>query len=146
MNKHTAFHASLLLLGAALVFARSPARAQALADPTRPPTVLAAPSAASAAAAPARAASAAPPRAPRLQSVQLPRDGQACALLDGRLVFVNDKVGAATVDAIDARGLTLRHANGRTEKLLLLDAAVVVRALPSTSDPVASLVAGAPKP
>ncbi|MEW6703923.1 MAG: hypothetical protein AB1430_03640 [Pseudomonadota bacterium] len=96
--------------------------AQTLADPTRPPVL-----AAVAASAPVRTASAVPARAPRVQSVQLPREGGASALVDGRLVFVGDRLGGATVVGIDARGVALRGAQGRMEHLPLIDRAIVVQ-------------------
>jgi hypothetical protein len=61
----------------------------------------------------------------RVQSVQLPREGRASALVDNRLVFVGDRLGAGTVTAIDAQGVELKRAEGRSERLRLIDAAIV---------------------
>jgi len=97
-----------------------PGPVSALGDPTRPseralPRVAATPAAAAAAAA-ASAAAVAPVPPPVLQSIHLRRGGEASALVDGRLLRVGDKLGEATITAIDADGLTLRHARG-TERL-----------------------------
>lgn len=99
------------------------------ADPTRPAgtatdgTAPAAPRAARAASAPAAVAA-----APQLQSVQVGSHGQASALVSGRLVQPGDMLGAARIVAIDADGLTLRDAKGRTERLTLLSAAIAKQA------------------
>jgi MSHA biogenesis protein MshK len=134
----------LAWLGAVCLVAAA-AQAQTVADPTRPPTA-----AAPAASAPARAASAPAPQVLRVQSVQLPREGRASALVDNRLVFVGDKLGAGTVAAIDALGVEFKRADGRSERLRLIDAAIVKQAAlapaPSTA-PVASVAtAGGPQP
>jgi hypothetical protein len=111
----------LLLAAAAIGFAQPPA-ASAWADPTRPPGIAAAEASASAPHA-AKAASAPAPAAPRLQSVQV-GGSQASALVDGRIVEVGDALGAKRVAAIDTEGLTLRDANGRSERLSLISAAI----------------------
>jgi hypothetical protein len=133
-------------LAAALLASAVPAGAQNLADPTRPPAAW---GAASAASAPARAASVPAPRPLRVQSVQLPREGRASALVDSRLVFVGDRLGAGTVAAIDAQGVELKRADGRSERLPLIDAAIVKQAAlpagPSTA-PLASLAPGGKQP
>lgn len=126
-----------LLLPCVLACTTLPLSAQ-LADPTRPPAVVVA-----AASAPVPAASApVPAAAPRLQSVQLPREGAPSALIDDRLVRLGDKLGERTVVAIDAAGLLLRHPKGATERLPLLHPAIVkqARALP----PVPPALAGLP--
>lgn len=110
---------------AATAAAQPPASSAAWADPTRPAGALAADAAASAPRAAARAASAPTPAAPRLQSVQIGADGSASALVDGRIVQAGDALGALRVAAIDADGLTLRDAKGRSERLNLLPAAIV---------------------
>ena len=134
--------ATLLVLALVLALgAAAGARAEAIADPTRPPQ--AAP--ASAAPAPARAASAAPAAPLRLQSVQLPRHGAPSALVDNRLVFVGDKLGGATVLAIDAAGVQLSSARGVVERLRLIDARIVKQAVVPTGTapaPMASLAGG----
>jgi hypothetical protein len=132
-----------------LLAASVSASAQGLADPTRPPASFG-PATAASAAPRAVAASAPAPHALRVQSVQLPREGRASALVDNRLVFVGDKLGAGTVAAIDAQGVELRRADGRSERLRLIDAAIVKQAAlapaPSTA-PVASVAtAGGKQP
>lgn len=64
-----------------------------------------------------------PPAPPTLQAVQVPRQGEASAIVDGRLVRVGDALDSATVLAIDVDGLTLRVATG-TRRLWLLGAVV----------------------
>lgn len=76
-----------------------------LVDPTRPHAV-AVPAVAGA---PARADSSAAPRAwPTLQSVQIPLHGDASAMVDGRIVRVGERIGDATLTAIDAQSIVLR--------------------------------------
>lgn len=120
---------------------------QSWADPTRPAGLAAADSGAPAGTAPrpARAASAAAtPAAPKLQSVQVGANGQASALVDGRLLQPGDVLGAARIVAIDAEGLTLRDAKGRTERLNLISTAIAKQA-GGAERPVAALP-GAPAP
>lgn len=107
--------------------AAAQAPAATWADPTRPAGLPAADAAASAPRAAARAASAPAPAAPRLQSVQIGASGSASALVDGRIVQVGDTLGALRVAAIDADGLTLRDAKGRSERLTLLPATIAKR-------------------
>ncbi|HEV8690032.1 MAG TPA: hypothetical protein VGQ91_07045 [Ideonella sp.] len=111
-----------LLLAAAGGFAQPPA-ASAWADPTRPP---AAPAAEGGASAPRAARAASAPVAPQLQSLQLGA-GQASALVDGRIVQTGDALGSKRIVAIDADGLTLRDANGRSERMLLIPATIAKR-------------------
>ncbi|MED5620379.1 hypothetical protein [Ideonella sp. BN130291] len=138
----------LSLFGVALALAVPAHAADAPADPTRPPAALSAPVvAAGAASSVLRAAAAAPVPAapPRVQSVQVPQQGRANALVDNRLVFVGDKLGAATVIAIDTQGVQVRSAKGAVERLLLLDAQMTQHAvLPAGSSPapMASLAGG----
>jgi hypothetical protein len=93
-----------------------PLAAQTIADPTRPPA--AAVSVVAAASKPAQgrslaasaAASAAPAAAhpaPRLQAIRLGDEGEASAMVDGRLIRVGDSVAQRAVLAITARGLLL---------------------------------------
>ena len=124
-------------IGLALTAAVASLHAQAITDPTRPPTLAVAASA-TASARPASAAPA-PARSPRLQSVQLPREGHASALVDGRLVFVGDRLGSATVAVIDAQGLELRDANGKAGRLRLIDAAIVKQSISSANSSPAPL-------
>jgi hypothetical protein len=123
--------ASLIPILAGLALCAAAAQAgQALptsawADPTRPAGAAAPEGTGPARALPAaRAASAAPVAVPQLQSVQLGAGGQASALVDGRLLQVGDALGAARIAAIDADGLTLRDAQGRSQRLRLLSAAI----------------------
>lgn len=102
----------------------------AMNDPTRPQL----PASRSAAAQPASAlgvgqqapvaamaapASAAAPTAPRLQSLHLPQQGPATALVDGQLLRVGDKLGPHTVTAIDAQGVSAQGPAGRQRWTLL---------------------------
>ncbi|HJV69175.1 hypothetical protein [Ideonella sp.] len=117
----------ILCLTALLATAHAAAQppAAAWADPTRPAGAPAADAGASAPR-PARTASAAPPAtAPRLQSVQTGADGSASALVDGRIVSIGDTLGGSRIAAIDAEGLTLRDAKGRSERLNLIPTAIV---------------------
>lgn len=149
------------LVVGALTVAVSTAHAQsaatAWADPTRPAGLVAAEASAAAprAAKPASAGSAAAPAAPQLQSVQVGANGQASALVDGRVVQAGDSVGSARIVAIDVDGLTLRDAAGRTVRMPLITAAIAKRdggpAVPMASasntnqprPPTAALTSGA---
>lgn len=116
------------------------AHASPPADPTRPPGWSATP-----ASGVARAAAPAAPAPLRVQSVQVPRSGPASALVDNKLLFVGDRLGAATVVAIDTQGLQLRNAHGRIERLSLFDTAHLQRHLVpagNTPAPVATLAGG----
>lgn len=129
MTRLHPFPAALALLGLA-----GAATAGPLADPTRPPAALMAPGGLAAAALPhranadtaraiaaaARAAEPPPPSAPAVvQAVQLPAQGAAMALVDGRAVKVGDAVDGRAVLAIDAQGLLLKGPRG-PERLWLL--------------------------
>jgi hypothetical protein len=98
-------------------------------DPTRPAGALAADAGASAPRAPrpAATASSAAPATPQLQSVQVGTDGRATALVDGRLLQAGDALGGSRVIAIDADGLTLRDAKGRSERLPLISSSIAKR-------------------
>lgn len=112
--------AALLLLGLGI---GSAATAAVLNDPTRP--LLPGLSSASggdtgarlntpgSAAVAEAAASAAPAAEPTVQSLQIPRDGEPSALVDGQLLRIGDHVGAYAVTAIDAQGLSVRGPTGR---------------------------------
>ena len=108
------------LLGACLA---TSALAGPLADPTRPPTsVAAAPTADGARSRPsAPAARAAVPVAPLpvLQSVRVPAQGPAVAMIDGQLVKAGDTVAGRLVTSIDHQGLTLAGRTG-SERVWLL--------------------------
>lgn len=104
------------IAGAAVVAAPP---AAVLADPTRPPAALAAVPGpvASGRVTPAARPDAAPRAeagtAPRLQSLRVPAQGPASALIDGRVVKLGDSVGDRVVAAIDANGVLLRSAGAR---------------------------------
>jgi hypothetical protein len=119
---------ALIVLLSSAAFAQPPATTT-WADPTRPAGALAAEGAASAprASRPAAAASAAAPAIPQLQSVQVGTEGRATALVDGRLLQAGDALGGSRVIAIDAEGLTLRDAKGRTERLALISSSIAKR-------------------
>jgi len=92
-----------------------------LADPTRPPGMAAPaaapPGAARGAAQPRPAAP--PPALPMLQAIQLPEQGPATAMVDGRLVTTGDRIGERVVVAIDRQGL-LMGGKGGSDRLWLL--------------------------
>jgi hypothetical protein len=129
---HRPRHPLATALGALLL--ASTASAGPLADPTRPPAALAAPGGLAAAALPhranldtaraiaaaARAAEPPPPATPaHVQAVQVPANGTALALVDGRQVKVGDTVDGRAVLAIDGQGLLLKGPRG-PERLWLL--------------------------
>lgn len=110
------------VLALALLFLADPRTAGAvLLDPTRPlagggreeaavPKPLEA--LAAAVAAPQDAASA-PAAPPALQSLQVPQQGEATAIVDGQLLKVGGKLGSYEVTHIDAHGLMVRGPSGR---------------------------------
>ena len=109
------------VLALALLFLADPRTAgAALLDPTRPlaggreeaavPKVAEVLPAAAAAQAEAAAAPAAPPA---LQSLQVPQQGEATAIVDGQLLKVGGKLGSYEVTHIDAHGLLVRGPSGR---------------------------------
>lgn len=108
------------IVGAAVVAAPP---AALLPDPTRPPAALAAAVAvpgpvASGRVTPATRSDAGPRPdgggdALRLQSLRVPAQGPASALIDGREVRVGDSVGERVVAAIDADGVLLRSPGAR---------------------------------
>ncbi len=88
-----------------------------LVDPTRPPGA-----AVASAPAPRAVASVAPvPAWPELRSLRLASRGESSALLDGQVVRVGERLGDATVVAIDADGVLLRRGHAE-QRLLLLPA------------------------
>lgn len=112
-----------LALAAALASATA-ATAGPLADPTRPPSA-ATPSSVLPVAGKSRQAAPPPPvlppplALPQLQSVHMPAQGAALALVDGLPVRAGDTLAGRLVLAIDRQGLTLQGRAG-TERLLLL--------------------------
>ncbi len=98
--------AALLACGAPAGVLAEPVPARVpVVDPLRPPSV----TAPRALDTPARAGSTAAPRTwPTLQSVHLPARGGASAIVDGRLVRVGERIGEATLTAIDAHSIVLR--------------------------------------
>ncbi|TDM09483.1 MAG: hypothetical protein C4K60_09525 [Ideonella sp. MAG2] len=106
------------VLALALLFFADPrAAGAALLDPTRPLVGasrddIPAPKPADAAPAPA-AEAAAPVAPPSLQSLQVPQQGEATAIVDGQLLKVGSKLGGYEVTHIDAHGLTVRGPTGR---------------------------------
>jgi MSHA biogenesis protein MshK len=136
----TALMSALVLTAAA--HAQQPP-AGTWADPTRPAAAQAADTGASVprAARAAGAASAPAPALLQLQSVQVGASGQTSALVDGRTVQLGDALGASRIVAIDADGLTLRDAKGRTERLLLIPSAIAKRD-GSPERPLAALSTG----
>lgn len=95
----------------------------AMEDPTRPPLPVRRGSLAQPAALPSpaaqAAASAVAPAEPRLQSLHLPQQGPATALVDGQLLRVGDSHGPNTITAIDADGVSARGPAGRQRWTLL---------------------------
>lgn len=96
-----------VLFSFALLSAGGPAFAQALADPTRPPNLSGLPSGAAAAAV----------SGPVLQSIVLSPE-RKIAVISGKLVGIGDRVGDATLVAIDFDSVRLRE--GRGTRLLKL--------------------------
>lgn len=134
MARTTVRHAFAPLSALAALGLAVHATAGPLADPTRPPAALVAPGGLAAAALPhranldtaraiaaaARAADATPPAPPpTVQAVQLPANGIALALVDGRQVQVGDQLDGRAVLSIDAQGLLLKGPRG-PERLWLL--------------------------
>lgn len=113
---------SPVVLALAVLFLVDPRTAGAvLLDPTRPlagggreDTAVPKPleALAAAAAAPQDAASA-PAAPPALQSLQVPQQGEATAIVDGQLLKVGGKLGSYEVTHIDAHGLMVRGPSGR---------------------------------
>ena len=95
-------------------------------DPTQPPPR---PVRAAAAAASTPEVATPPPPAPIVQSIQFRRGGDSSAIVDGQLLRIGDRLGEATVAAIDEQGLTLRGARG-PQRLLLWPAYRITRAVP----------------
>ncbi|MBQ0931506.1 hypothetical protein KAK07_10715 [Ideonella sp. 4Y16] len=124
-----------------------------MTDPTRPLTGLpgsepaAAPSGAARAAAPA-AAPAVVPTEPQLQSLQMPRDGVASALVDGQLLHAGQRWNGFEIVSIDAQGVLAKGPGGPQRWTLVgvqyLDPkARARRAVPLPSAPVAGEAASA---
>lgn len=147
MNRPRAIHALAWTALASAALAQPPAPANPWVDPTRPAGALAGEPGASAprAARAASAASAPAPSAPQLQSVQVGPTGQTSALVDGRVLQAGDTLGNARIVAIDADGLTLRDAKGRTERLTLLSQAIAKRD-GASAPPQAATTAPRPSP
>ena len=97
----------------------------AMNDPTRPSLPAGRAGAAQPALAPSlpaqavASASAPEPMVPQLQSLHLPQQGPATALVDGQLLRVGDKLGQHTVTAIDAQGISVQGPAGRQRWTLL---------------------------
>lgn len=107
---------TLMTKAGLLLLACAAASAQAqLADPTRPPAALAASAPASA----ARPASAPAPKPPELQALRLGRELPPLALIDDKLVRIGDRVGDASVLAINEDGVLLRVGRGPDQWLRL---------------------------
>lgn len=95
--------------------------AELIADPTRPPAALL--PTAPRAAAPGAGASAPPPRPaaplPVLQAVLRPANGQATAMIDGRVIQVGEPVGDWTLHAIHPDAVLLRNGTRQLRLALL---------------------------
>ncbi|RFP13807.1 MULTISPECIES: MSHA biogenesis protein MshK [unclassified Duganella] len=80
-----------------------PASAQKLADPTRPPALMAAPE--------SEAAAEAVAAGPRLQSILIGRapDGRRLAVIDGATLRIGGKVGDAVLERINDNSVVLRR-------------------------------------
>ena len=112
-------HAAWLL---ASLTATAPAAAGPLADPTRPPTPPVVASSGSPTPGASAVRPAAEPRAvPQLQSIQVPEQGPASAVIDGRLVQAGERIGGLVIAAIDAQGVLLRTPTG-SDRLWLIAA------------------------
>jgi MSHA biogenesis protein MshK len=130
-----------LLSLATVLLALWPGRGTALGDPTRPPLAEPRPATVRAAAPAAAASAPAAPPAPVLQSIQLRGGGEGSALVDGRLLRIGDRLGDATVTAIDVDGLTLRGARG-LHRLPMWPAGRITRAPGALDAPSAVTTAG----
>ncbi|MBN8486702.1 MAG: hypothetical protein J0M20_03065, partial [Burkholderiales bacterium] len=111
-HRRTVPHTTTLVLALGLM----PGLASSgLTDPTRPLAGLS-PADTVSASAPRGAAPVAvpapPPAEPQLQSLQLPRDGQASALVDGQLLRVGQRWNAFEILAIDAQGVLAKGPGG----------------------------------
>ena len=123
---------SLLVATSAMLAASLPAAGQALADPMRPPSQVGSEPT------PGEASGA----ALQLQST-LTSSGRRIAVIGGRPVRVGDKLGAATIVAIEAGSVTLEEAGARrviglvdrTGKNQPRGAAEPVAPLPETASP-----------
>ncbi|MBQ0958827.1 hypothetical protein KAK06_07635 [Ideonella sp. 4Y11] len=124
-----------------------------MTDPTRPLGGLASGDAAAVAPGSVRgpvpaAAPAAPPAEPQLQSLQLPRDGVASALVDGQLLRAGQRWNAFEIVAIDAQGVLAKGPGGPQRWTLVgvqyLDPKARARLpAPVPAAPVAAAVASA---
>lgn len=105
-----------------LLVCATPAGAQALQDPTRPPASLAA----SRAGAGTAAAGEAVKQAPRLQSVLIGRQpgGRSVAVIDGETLRVGERYKGARVTRIDPNEVELRRGSAR--QVLKLNAAAAM--------------------
>jgi hypothetical protein len=111
-------------LGLTLLFAIDAIRpGLAMNDPTRPSLPLRRGAVSQPATSPSptaqAAASAVAAAEPRLQSLHLPQQGPATALVDGQLLRVGDMLGPNTITAIDAEGVSARGPAGRQRWTLL---------------------------
>ncbi|GJJ02231.1 hypothetical protein RugamoR64_27690 [Duganella rhizosphaerae] len=89
-----------------------PASAQKLADPTRPPALMAAPE--------SETATEGVAAGPRLQSILIGRapDGRRLAVIDGATLRIGGKVGDAVLERINDNSVVLRR--GKTLETLTL--------------------------
>ena len=98
------------LVALATLAAARPVSAQVLGDPTRPPSLSGL----------SFGAAAATPSGPVLQSIVLsPR--RRLALIDGKLIGIGDRVGGATLVAIEIDSVRLREGRGTKVVKLLPD-------------------------
>lgn len=103
--------ASVVLLGPVFALAAMPSGAQALADPTRPPSV----------AGLAVMDSGGGASGPVLQSILL-SSKRRLAVIDGRVVKVGDRIGEARIVAIDYDSVKISDEGGISVMKLLPDA------------------------
>lgn len=96
----------LLLAGMALLACGAAARAQDVADPTRPPALLSAPAA-------NRGQPGSAAGEPQLQSilVSLRPGGRRVAVIDGKTLRQGERIGGAVVERIGATEVVLRKGN-----------------------------------
>jgi MSHA biogenesis protein MshK len=114
-----------LLLACGASSAGQAARAQALADPMRPPQLSAAEASAE--------SPQAQPGASRLQSVLI-SPARRLAVIDGSVVALGGQVGGATLVAISETGVVLKKGDER-ETLKLHPAGVQIRPVPRLPPP-----------
>jgi hypothetical protein len=123
--KRAADTAVMIVCGLALIAAMTPARAEALSDPTKPPSGIDTPAAA--------AGEAAAPGA-GLQTIIRRRGAKPAAVINGEYVVLGGHIGEARVVRIGEDSVTLKSATG-TEILKLAPGIDKAPASPGGGEP-----------